>query len=80
MNEDLEERAVALTVADVMFIQDQMSELMGFAEHYTKHHLNRNEQLAKEQMYCERIQKKLKGAYKGTLNESEQKALNIRVY
>jgi hypothetical protein len=80
MNEDLEERAVALTVKDVMLIRDQMSEWMGFEEHYTKHHLNRNEQLAKSQGYFKLIQKVLKGAYEDVLNESEQKALNIRAY
>jgi len=76
-NEDLEQRAANITIDDVMFIEDRIKEWIGFEEHYTKHHLNRAEQLSLAQGYFKQVRDRLKRSYESTLSQSEQKELNI---
>ena len=76
-NEDLEQRAANITIDDVMFIEDRIKEWIGFEEHYTKHHLNRAEQLSLAQSYFKQVHNRLRKAYGSSLNQSEQKELNI---
>jgi hypothetical protein len=77
MEEKLEERTLQMSVADLMFIQDQMSEWFKTDEHFTHYRMNPAAQMDKARGFYKAIQERIQEFYGKVLNEGERKDLGL---